>query len=311
MNNEQILKYINNHSKYVTINKKKIINFINQTENISYDYWLRKAKYKYSERELIIFAFLCESINFCFWEKKNWEIIYKEKKCNGSELLFHSMFNAVEEGLLSLKIDNLMKFTKNDFGSIMKHNNTLPPLFNKRYKLLKETVNILYKKQDTFFMEIFSVKNDIDLMNYIISNFPKFNDSSKYKNKIIKFNKRAILLCNDLYRLSDTICDNVKSLEHLSGCADYVLPRVFESKGIIIYSEKLLKKIKKERLIKHNSKMEIEIRANTLYALELIKLELQRQDINVWSVELDNIIWKTRNNNDYILEPHHTKTIYY
>ena len=64
-------------------------------------------------------------------------------------------------------------------------------------------------------------------------------------------------------------------------------------------------------MIRHNSQMEIEIRANTLYVLELIKEQLQKRHINVNSVELDNIIWNTRNNKNNKRPYHHTKTIYY
>lgn len=52
-------------------------------------------------------------------------------------------------------------------------------------------------------------------------------------------------------------------------------------------------------LIEHNSLMEIEIRANTLYALELIKRELNKRNIKLNTVEMDNIIWKMRKNKKY------------
>lgn len=62
-------------------------------------------------------------------------------------------------------------------------------------------------------------------------------------------------------------------------------------------------------MIYHNSRMEIEIRANTLYVLELMKKKLQQNNICIETIELDNIIWSTRKNCK--THSHHTKTIYY
>lgn len=57
--------------------------------------------------------------------------------------------------------------------------------------------------------------------------------------------------------------------------------------------------------------MEIEIRANMLYVLELIREKLESKGIKINSVELDNVIWqmgtKKKNVNPY----HHTITIFY
>ena len=111
--------------------------------------------------------------------------------------------------------------------------------------------------------------------------------------------------------LSKTIKNNIQSIDSLTGGADYALPRLFEEYGILKYNKKLLDKILKGKSIKHNSRMEVEIRANTLYVLELMKQKLKEHYININSIELDNIIWNTRNKQIYKKPPHHTITIYY
>ena len=58
--------------------------------------------------------------------------------------------------------------------------------------------------------------------------------------------------------------------------------------------------------------MEIEIRANMLYAIELIKEKLHQKGINMNSLEIDNALWLLSKNKEYKEKPHHlTKTIYY
>lgn len=177
--------------------------------------------------------------------------------------------------------------------------------------MLKDTISIIYNKNEKFYKELFSIRNDLEMLNYITQNFWHFDDKSLYKNEVVKFNKRATLLVNDLYQLSDTIKNNLKSLDNLSGCADYAVPRLLCEYGILSYNEKLLETITSNILIEHNSYMEIEIRANTLYALELIKDDLKEKGIYLNSVEIDNIIWSMRTSKEHSLPVHKTITIYY
>ena len=57
--------------------------------------------------------------------------------------------------------------------------------------------------------------------------------------------------------------------------------------------------------------MEIEIRANMLYVIELIKDKLKETGILINSVELDNLIWWMGKKQTKKSNAHHTITIYY
>ena len=181
---------------------------------------------------------------------------------------------------------------------------------------LKEKRDMSKEQEDirilqSFFDELFNKKSDVDLLKYIVSEFKYFDDSSIYKGKRIKFNKRATLLVNDLYYMSSTIHNNLKNVDNLTGCADYGIPRTLRTYGILEYNEELSNIIDSEIELKHDSNMEIEIRANMLYVLELIREKLESKGIKINSVELDNVIWqmgtKKKNVNPY----HHTITIFY
>ena len=79
----------------------------------------------------------------------------------------------------------------------------------------------------------------------------------------------------------------------------------------MIYSDELAKKVDNEEEIPHDSDMEIEIRGNMLYIIELIKEKLKAKGIIVNSVELDNLIWLMGKRLDKRSNSHHTVTIYY
>lgn len=203
------------------------------------------------------------------------------------------------------------KLTKDDFKKIFYSPDSKIPLFDLRYDLFKDTVKTMYNKGQSFFDELFNKESDVDLLKYIVSEFRYFDDSSIYKGKRIEFNKRVTLLVNDLYYMSSTIHNNLKNVNNLTGCADYGIPRTLRTYGILEYNEELSNIVDNEIELKHDSNMEIEIRANMLYVLELIKEKLENEGIKINSIELDNVIWHISRKKKNVGSCHHTITIFY
>lgn len=303
------LKYVVDNSKYVHIDETKLDEFINNLGEVNYSHWSTELNLDLDEKEWILLAFIIESMNFCFWKKPKWKITYNNELVSGSNALFYSIIKEVEKDKSFLDIDKLNSISKDEFYEIFKGKEGTCPLLEERFNNFKEVVN--YIKNHDFYNELFNIKSDIELLKYITSNFKSFDDKSIYKGKTIHFNKRATLLVNDLYYLSTTIKNNVGNVNNLSGCADYGIPRTFRDYGLLVYNEELSKLVDEEKEIIHDSDMEIEIRGNMLYVIELIKNKLKEKNIIVNSVELDNIIWWMGKKIDRKSIAHHTITIYY
>lgn len=304
------LEYVNKNSDYVSININNINLFVDSVSDWKYKYWMNDLKEFLNEKECIIFAFICQTINFCFWGKENNDD-YNYKKYIGSEELFYNLKQYVKNNPSILEMKKLINISIEDFKKIIGLEFSNLPLLQERFNLLKDTILIIYDKKDNFYTELFSIKSDVELLSYITKNFWHFDDKSKYKNRIIKFNKRAILLVNDLFQLSNTIRNNIKILDNLTGCADYAVPRILYEYGILIYNDYLLETINSNKIIEHNSYPEIEIRANTLYVIEIIKEKLKTKGIYLNSIEIDNIIWNMRVLKKHSVPVHKTITIYY
>ncbi len=302
-------KYIVDNSKYVRINQSKIDEFVNDLGEVNYQHWSCELSLDLNEKEWITLACLIESMNFCFWQKPKWKIEYHGDIYSGSNAIFYSIIKVVEKNHDFLKISNLDKIDKLTFYDILKGVEGECPLIDKRYENFKEVVN--YIKNNAFFEELFTKKSAMALLHYLTRKFKSFDDKSLYKEKIIHFNKRATLLVNDLFYLSRTIRKNLLNVNKLSGCADYGIPRTFRDYGILEYNHELEKKVDNEEEIVHDSDMEIEIRGNMLYVIELIKEKLRKKKIIVNSVELDNLIWLLGKKIDHKTPTHHTITIYY
>lgn len=302
-------KYVVENSKYVSINEKEVLKFIEDLGNINYSHWSNELHLNLSEKKWILLAFIIESMNFCFWKKPKWKIEYNNEIVSGSNALFYSVIKEVENNKRFLDLEYLYNLDKQSFNNIFNSVEGNIPLFDERYDNFKEVVNFIYKNNN-FYNDLFNIKTDRELLKYITDNFKSFDDKSLYKEKIIHFNKRATLLTNDLFYLSKTINKNLKDVNNLSGCADYGIPRTFRDYNILIYNDELAKIVDNEEELIHNSEMEIEIRANMLYIIELIKENLLTKGISVNSVELDNLIWLMGKKNKKSLA-HHTVTIYY
>ncbi len=302
------LKYVVDSSEHVRINDDKILEYIKLLDLNHSSYWFDKEWLEISEEECIRMMFLIESMNFCFWKEPYFEKIFLGKEHKKSTAMFFCIIDKIKQDGNFLDMSHLLNVTKEELLDIFGGKKELPFL-EERYRNFVETVTIMNQKQELFYQELYSVKSDEELLDYIVSNFPSFNDVSQYKGKTVCFYKRATLLVHDLFENSQKIHSNIKTIDHLLGCADYGIPRTFRHFGILEYSDALSKMVDNRQLIPKDSNYEIEIRANMLYALELIKESLQKNGKQINSIQLDGIIWLTGRNIEG--EHHLTKTIFY
>jgi hypothetical protein len=307
------IQFVVNNSKYVKIKEENIENAINLITNNEKKSWLNSDLLdlnKYSQNQIIMYLILCESLNFCYWDSDiKWKIEYKGEWYSGSFGLFYGISKAIQNGYDLLNIDYLEKMTIEQLDEIFKGTTSIP-LLEERYEIIKQLVQELKNIDDL--SKALDSNNDIELLNNIINNFSNFNDISIYKGKKVYFFKRAILLVGDLIENVKSIKEKVKNDSNMLGCADYKIPQVLRHLGILEYNEELAQIVDSKQQLKHDSEMEIEVRANMLYALELIKNKLHQKGIEMNSTQIDNILWLLSKNKEFKAKPYHlTRTIYY
>lgn len=307
------IKYVVDNSKYVNINMKNIDNVIPLLKENKKKTWLNSDFLdieKFSEEQILMYMILCESLNFCYWDSDiKWKIEYNGEWYSGSFGLFYAISKAIKNGYNLLDIDYLENITIDELDEIFKGTTSIP-LLKERYDVIKNLV-IEFKNIPNL-SEIISANNDVELLNNIINNFSNFRDISTYKGREVYFFKRAILLVGDLILNIPYIKERVNNDDNMVGCADYKIPQVLRQLGILEYSNDLATLIDEKQEIEHDSEMEVEIRANMLYAIELIKDRLHQKGINMNSVQIDNALWLLSKNEKFKDKPHHlTKTIYY
>ena len=307
------IKYVVDNSNYVFINRNNIDNVISLLKESKREPWLNSDYLdleNFSQEQILFYLILCESLNFCYWDSDiKWKIEYKDEWYSGSFGLFYAISKAIKNGYNLLNIEYLENITIEELDEIFKGTTSIP-LLKERFEIIKQLVSEY--KQISNITQSMSANSDIELLNNIVNHFSNFRDISLYKGREIYFFKRAILLVGDLILNISSISKSVKNDDNMTGCADYKIPQVLRHLGILEYSDDLTTLIDERQEIQHDSEMEVEIRANMLYAIELIKEKLHQNGIDMNSVQIDNALWLLSKNKEFKDKPHHlTRTIYY
>lgn len=298
-------KYVSENSKYVKINYERIDEIVENGEFNNISYWLDSNPFGLLDmgyRSVINFLLVFHTIgDFCFWGDPKWTIETEVGSLDGSYAIMYILINR-------FKKNSNFVMSYEEFCDLLKGNVDIP-LLKERYDCLVKMNEYLDGISRDFYDEIKDIKLDIDLLDYIVNNFSYMKDESEYDNQIIYFYKRAQLLTSDILHVRKKLESIDVDYSNLMGCADYKIPQVMNSLGMLDYVYELDFKLAKREELEENSPMEVEIRANDIvvidYIYEKLNGEVCRMDINdyIWLLGQDKRVV----NKNY----HRTKTIHY
>ena len=294
-------KYVANNSKSVKINETNLEKFIGKIKKVETEHWLAFSPYNLLDlptETIINFLLVYEAIDFSFWGNPKWTIDTPTGKEDGSIALLYVILKYVREK----NTTDFSNITKDEFREVLKGNVEIP-LFEERYHIIRDVSRIVNENMNGNFYEfIKGITIDMELFNIIIKYFPNFKDERKYREKTIYFYKLAQLLTSDILHIRE-LKENIKvDYSHLVGCSDYKIPQVMRGLGILEYSDKLSNIIDNKKEIEVNSEYEIEIRANMLVAIDLIKKKLENK---VCAIDINDYIWSQGRNKTIELKPYH------
>jgi hypothetical protein len=226
------------------------------------------------------------SISFCYWagdNEKKWTIEYKGNNYDGAKGMIACIGRAIEEGIPILNPYFLKDIKSEDLAYILRGNTTIL-LFEERLNILRELGKILIEKYNGNF-ENFINKESLDvqeMLNRLLLDFPYFVDKHYFQDKEVQFHKRAQLLLSDIHEQHTPL----KNTHKLTACADYKLPYILRRLNIFEYSKELEDKINNTKPLDKGSIHELELRANTIHAInEISKL------INIEQRKINDYLW--------------------
>jgi hypothetical protein len=289
-------KFVIENSDLVRINHERLTEFANGFDHGKAEHWLSAAPFNFShfgDDEKLHFVILFNTLSFCYWGEPKWAVEYKDKTHDGAWGMILALGRGIEEGATLLDYDFCSTISKEELAHILRGNTEIP-LLEERWKILRE---IGLNMSATFGGKarnlIAEANGDAKkLLELIVQNFPSFSDVSPYKDKHVYFHKRSQLLVADIYQIFDGKgFGELKNVDTLTACADYKLPQILRKLGILEYTTALAEKIDTKTEIAHNSPEEVELRANTIWAVELIKQEVKKRSPQIMSFEVNDHLW--------------------
>jgi hypothetical protein len=270
-----------------------------------------------ASEETVSYLLALDSINFCFWPapgKAKWEIQYKSRNVSGYYALALSLKRALEAGIPISKADYMAQLSAEELKKILSGHGDLQ-LLDRRAQILNELGQVLleeYSGQACKLVED-AEESAIALVRILYRRSSSFRDIAKFRGHQISLYKRAQIFAADLHgAFQGRSWGHFTDIDKLTAFADYKLPQVLRHLGILHYAPDLAKKVDQQILLEAGSPEEVEIRANTIWAVELIRQELKAMGKQLRAFEIDWILWNLGQHAEFKEKPYHrTVTIFY
>jgi hypothetical protein len=312
-------RHVTERSKQVTIDEQATADFSKKLikDGIEIPPWNYDYHFFDDSHKTVAYLLVLDSINFCFWPKQEadkWEVQYKSETLSGYYALAASLKNAIESEIPITDAHYLAELTLSTLKQVLGGKGELQ-LMEERVRILNELGDFLVKEfNGAAHRLVENAENSaLKLVKLLVQNLPSFRDEADYYGTRIYFYKRAQIFAADIYAsFAGKDWGSFKDMDKLTAFADYKLPQVLRHVGVLQYSSALEHTVDNGILLEAGSPEEIEIRANTIWAVELILQELTQMGKKLRAFEIDWILWNLGQQKKFKAQPYHkTVTIYY
>jgi hypothetical protein len=307
------------HPRHVDIDAERVRAFCRERPagGIALPDWRKEFIYPWDDEKAADFFLLFNCVNFAFWAKPGavkWNIDYKGQRLDGAYGLMGAFTRAVEEGVPLLDGSFLAAMTEETLGRILRGDGELV-LFRERAEILREVGAGLVARHGGNFRNLLDRARGsaVALAELLVREFPSFNDACRMDGGELLFYKRAQLAPAMVYqRFQGKGPGSFRDTDRLTVFADYKLPQALRRLGVLRYRPDLAAKVDSLALIPPCSREEVEIRASTIGACDMIQREYAAGGQRMDSVTLDAFLWLLGHEKVEGEKPYHlTETIYY
>ncbi|KAF2145599.1 uncharacterized protein K452DRAFT_264769 [Aplosporella prunicola CBS 121167] len=283
---------------------------------------------KSKDESTVNFIFTMDLLNFCFWSEKGPEerfaVAYKGRKWTGYWGLVAVLQRALEGGIPittpSFWVDEeacTEEVLRTVFQSATDEE---APLFKERMACLREAGHVLQEEFDGSVTTLISdARNSAAaLVNLLADNFPCFRDEATFEHKKVRIMKRAQIFVADLWAAFDgDSYGEFYDIDKITMFADYRIPQMLHTLGVISYSPPLEARIRSLQEIESGHSWEIELRGCSIWAVELIRREILKHhpEAKVNAILIDFFLYDTMKELEKAGKeqiPHHrTRSIWY
>ncbi len=312
-------KNVAEKSRHVRINQEALKEFTQELAGRSTPIpaWDAEHHFQGNDEETVAYLLVVDTINFCFWPppgSEKWEITYRGNKYSGYYGLSVSLKKAMESKIAATDPSFLASLTRKQLKDLLAGTGVLQ-LMEERLRNLKELGRVLLEKYRGKASELIAVAGGsaLKLATTLAADFSSFRDVATYEGQKVFFYKRAQLFAADLHgALEGKGLGSFSDMEELTAFADYKLPQVLRHVGALDYSPGLAERVDRMVYLNAGSEEEVEIRAHTIWAVELIRREMKRLGKEVSASQIDWLLWNLGQDDQFRAKPYHrTLTTFY
>lgn len=268
-------------------------------------------------KKSVNYVLVLDALNFSFWANPGsprWCVEYEGESLQGYWALAASLKRAINEGFPLWDAAWLAQISREEVAHILRGSAEIP-LRDERLQNLHEIGSGLLREYGGWFSGMVERAGGSAemLVAGIAEAFSSFRDMACYDGEEVVFLKRAQIAVSDLAAsFGGRGWGKFSDLDELTAFADYKIPQVLRRLGILEYSPSLGTLVDSRTLLPAGSPQEVEIRAATIWAVEMLKKELLDLGRRMSSIELDWLLWNIGQIPHPEDRPYHlTRTIFY
>ncbi|MBS2040366.1 queuosine salvage family protein [bacterium] len=279
--------------------------------------WDDAIHWRGTVEETLHYVLLLDALNFCFWVdpgQTRWEVDYQGQRYNGYKALSVALRRAMEEGIRLTEARTLAELTLEELAHLLRGQGQIPMLEQRLEHANQVGRQLLALWGGDFARAVDSCQGSaVALAALIARDFPCFHDVSSYRGRSIPLYKRAQITVVDIAGSLDFQGPGqFFDLDQLTAFADYKIPQVLRALGILEYSADLAARVDRQELLAPGSAQEVEIRAAMVWAVELIRRQMNDLGRTLMAYELDWWFWNLGQSKLPEERPYHrVRTVFY
>ncbi len=312
-------RFVARESRWVRIDHMALSGFAGRlaSTNAVPPAWDHVHHYSGAPEQVVAYILVVDTVNFCFWPtpgEEAWGVRIGNQHVSGYHGLAAALKRALESGAPLTDARFLAELSVEGLSALLGGRGRLQ-LMEERAQALRELGRALVRFHGGEAWRLVAAVQGWagDLARLLAHRCASFRDVAVYRNRAVYFYKRGQIVAADLHgALGGNGWGAFHDLDRLTAFADYKLPQVLRDLGVLVYEEPLASRVDRGERLEPGAPEEVEIRANTIVAVEGICEAVARLGRPMRPFEVDGLLWHMGQQERHRSRPYHrVRTVYY
>ena len=301
-------RFVCERASHVSVDPNSLKNMAQELLPLPPPAWDTRHHFVDGTGRTVSYLLLVDALNFCFFPEPRWQVVVDGETLQGYFALTTILKRAFERQAPLTDFRRLSQIEEEEARDLLQGTPRIGvvPLLTERTAILREIgdgVTTLYDGDPARL--VLDAQGSVErLVRQLIQAFPSFRDEATYDGERIPFYKRAQIFAGDLCAsFGGESFGRFLAVASLTAFADYKIPQILRACGALRYSPRLTERVDRKDWIAPSSPVEVEIRAATVWSVELLRRELVALGRPLLATEIDWLLWQASQSR--AMPPHH------